>query len=87
MNFIPSFIHRRIGHRPNLVKIVHNIGWLFFDKILRMGVGATVASLVSFFVTTFVLDIFYSKTKKNAVLMVRSFFLCFTIFRKKTWVL
>jgi len=39
MNFISSFIHRRIGHRPNLVKIVHNIGWLFFDKILRMGVG------------------------------------------------
>ena len=39
MNFISSFIHRRIVHRPNLVKIVHNIGWLFFDKILRMGVG------------------------------------------------
>ena len=39
MNFISSFIHRRIAHRPNLVKIVHNIGWLFFDKILRMGVG------------------------------------------------
>jgi PST family polysaccharide transporter len=39
MNFISSFIHRRIGHRPNLVKIVHNIGWLFFDKILRMGLG------------------------------------------------
>ena len=39
MNFISSFIHRRIGHRPNLVKIVHNISWLFFDKILRMGVG------------------------------------------------
>ena len=39
MNFISSFIHRRIAHRPNLEKIVHNIGWLFFDKILRMGVG------------------------------------------------
>jgi O-antigen/teichoic acid export membrane protein len=39
MNFISSFIHRRIGQRPNLVKIVHNISWLFFDKILRMGVG------------------------------------------------
>ena len=39
MNFISSFIHRRIAHRPNLLKIVHNIGWLFFDKILRMGVG------------------------------------------------
>jgi PST family polysaccharide transporter len=39
MNFISSFIHRRIGQRPNLVKIVHNISWLFFDKILRVGVG------------------------------------------------
>ena len=39
MNFISSFIHRHIGHRPNLVKIFHNIGWLFFDKILRMGLG------------------------------------------------
>lgn len=39
MNLIPAFIKRRISHRPNLVKIVDNIGWLFFDKILRMGLG------------------------------------------------
>ena len=39
MNFIPRVIRRRIAHRPNLVKIIDNIGWLFFDKILRMGVG------------------------------------------------
>lgn len=39
MNLIPSFIRCRIEHRPNLLKIVDNIGWLFFDKILRMGVG------------------------------------------------
>jgi O-antigen/teichoic acid export membrane protein len=39
MNFITNFIFRPIAHRPNLVKIVHNISWLFFDKILRMGVG------------------------------------------------
>ncbi|WP_430754822.1 hypothetical protein [Magnetovirga frankeli] len=42
MNLIPAFIRRRIAHRPNLVKIVDNIGWLFFDKILRMGVGLLV---------------------------------------------
>ena len=64
-----------------------NITLNYFWIPMYQGVGATVASLVSFFVTTFVLDIFYSKTKKNAVLMARSFFLCFTIFRKKTWVL
>ncbi|MFT7460164.1 MAG: O-antigen/teichoic acid export membrane protein [Planctomycetota bacterium] len=39
MKLIPRFIHRRIAHRPGLFKIVENIGWLFFDKILRMGVG------------------------------------------------
>jgi O-antigen/teichoic acid export membrane protein len=39
MPLIPAFVHRRIAHRPNLVKIVDNIGWLFFDKVLRMGVG------------------------------------------------
>ncbi|MCP4953672.1 MAG: flippase [Proteobacteria bacterium] len=39
MNLIPQFIHRRIAHRPNLLKIVDNIGWLFLDRILRMGTG------------------------------------------------
>lgn len=39
MSLIPAFVHRRIEHRPNLVKILDNIGWLVFDKILRMGVG------------------------------------------------
>jgi len=39
MNFISSFIYSRIAHRPNLIKIFRNISWLFFDKILRMGVG------------------------------------------------
>ena len=39
MALIPAFIRRRIEHRPNFLKIVDNIGWLFFDKILRMGVG------------------------------------------------
>ena len=36
---IPSFIRRRIKHRPNLLRIVDNIGWLVFDKLLRMGAG------------------------------------------------
>jgi O-antigen/teichoic acid export membrane protein len=42
MSLIPGFVLRRIAHRPNLVKIVDNIGWLFFDKVLRMGVGLIV---------------------------------------------
>lgn len=39
MRLIPQFVYKRIEHRPNLVKIVDNVGWLFFDKFLRMGVG------------------------------------------------
>jgi O-antigen/teichoic acid export membrane protein len=44
MRLIPFFIYRRIAHRPNLLKIVDNIGWLFFDKIIRMGVGLLVGA-------------------------------------------
>jgi O-antigen/teichoic acid export membrane protein len=42
VNIVPAFVRRRIEHRPNLLKIVDNIGWLFFDKVLRMGVGLLV---------------------------------------------
>ncbi|MFU2486566.1 flippase [Thauera sp. WH-1] len=39
MNLIPNFLQRHIAGRPNLVKILDNIGWLFLDKIFRMGIG------------------------------------------------
>ena len=42
MNIIPSVLRRRIAHRPALLKIVDNLSWLFFDKVLRMGVGLIV---------------------------------------------
>jgi O-antigen/teichoic acid export membrane protein len=42
IRMLPAFVKRRIEHRPGLVKILDNIGWLFFDKILRMGVGLLV---------------------------------------------
>jgi len=44
---LPVFIRKRIEHRPNLLKILENIGWLFFDKILRMGVGLVVGIWVA----------------------------------------
>lgn len=47
LNLIPNFVHRRIAHRPNLIRIIDNIGWLFFDKILRMGVGLFVGVWVA----------------------------------------
>jgi len=39
LNLLPAFILRRIEGRPNLVRIIDNMSWLFFDKALRMGVG------------------------------------------------
>jgi O-antigen/teichoic acid export membrane protein len=47
MNLIPRFIRSRISQRPNLLKIIDNIGWLFVDKILRMGVGLLVGVWVA----------------------------------------
>ncbi len=47
MNIVPAFVRRRIEHRTNLVKIVDNMGWLFFDKVLRMGVGLLVGVWVA----------------------------------------
>lgn len=42
VKIIPSFIQRRIVHRPTLARIISNIGWLFFDKILRLSSGLVV---------------------------------------------
>jgi O-antigen/teichoic acid export membrane protein len=47
MGLIPVFIKRRIEKRPQLNKIVYNILWLFFDKILRMGLGLMIAIWVA----------------------------------------
>jgi O-antigen/teichoic acid export membrane protein len=47
LNIVPHFIRRRISHRPNLLKIIDNIGWLFFDKVLRMGLGVIVTIWVA----------------------------------------
>lgn len=47
MNIVPAFLRHRIAHRPNLVKIVDNMGWLFFDKVMRMGVGLLVGVWVA----------------------------------------
>ena len=42
-----SFLHNSMKQRPNLQKIVENISWLFFDRILRMGVGLIVGVWVA----------------------------------------
>lgn len=44
---IPSFIRIRLEGRTALQKILANTGWLFVDKILRMGVGLLVGVWVA----------------------------------------
>ena len=40
-------------------------------------VGATIASLVSFFITIYCVDLMYYKTRLNSILMLKSVFSCF----------
>jgi polysaccharide transporter, PST family len=39
LRMLPSFIQAQLNGRHNLQKILGNTSWLFFDKMLRMGVG------------------------------------------------
>jgi PST family polysaccharide transporter len=41
--FLPRFVRTRLEGRQNLQVIIANTGWLFADKILRMGVGLLVS--------------------------------------------
>jgi len=47
LSVLPAFVRKRIEGRHNLQKILGNAGWLFFDKILRMGVGLIVGVWVA----------------------------------------
>ncbi len=47
LSVLPAFVKKRIEGRHNLQKILGNTGWLFFDKILRMGVGLFVGVWVA----------------------------------------
>ena len=42
IKFLTSFIRVRLEGRATLQKILANTGWLFIDKIIRMGVGLLV---------------------------------------------
>lgn len=47
IRILPKRLLRRLEQRPNLVKILNNIGWLFFDKLFRIGVGLFVGVWVA----------------------------------------
>jgi PST family polysaccharide transporter len=45
--YLTAFVRRRIDSRQNLQNILSNTGWLFADKILRMGIGVFVGVWVA----------------------------------------
>lgn len=47
LNYFPNFLKGRLRNRHSLHKIIPNISWLVFDKILRMGVGLFVGVWVA----------------------------------------
>ena len=47
LNCLPLFLRRKIEQRQDLQKMLGNTGWLFADKILRMGVGLIVGVWVA----------------------------------------
>jgi O-antigen/teichoic acid export membrane protein len=46
-NYLPRVVRDKINNRHNLLKIVNNIGWLFADKLLRLGGGLLVGVWVA----------------------------------------
>jgi len=47
IKFLPAFIRKRLDKRLNLQKVITNAGWLFADRIFRMGVGLFVGVWVA----------------------------------------
>ncbi|XDZ65352.1 flippase [Alphaproteobacteria bacterium LSUCC0684] len=47
MSFLPHFLKRHVEGRPYLAKVFANIGWLSFDKFIRMGVGVFISVWVA----------------------------------------
>jgi PST family polysaccharide transporter len=44
---LPPFLRAKLAGRHQPQKIIGNVGWLFADRILRMGVGLVVGALVA----------------------------------------
>ena len=45
--YLPEFVRKRVEGRYTLQQILGNTGWLFLDKILRMGIGLIVGVWVA----------------------------------------
>lgn len=44
---LPKFVRTKIDGRINVLKIITNIGWLFVDRILRLGIGVFISVWVA----------------------------------------
>jgi len=42
IKYLPDFMRTRVAGRQNLQKLIGNTGWLFADRILRLGIGLVV---------------------------------------------
>ena len=47
LKYLPDFLGNSLSGRRNLQKLIGNTGWLFADRILRMGVGLVVGVWVA----------------------------------------
>ena len=47
LTMLPRFIRKRIERSVILQRVLDNVGWLFFDKVLRMGVGLVVTAWIA----------------------------------------
>lgn len=45
--YLPSFLRKRVEGRQTLQRVINNTGWMFFDKVFRMGVGFLVTVWVT----------------------------------------
>jgi len=47
LRYLPGLLRKSLSNRPNLQKAITNIGWLFADRVMRMGVGLLVGVWVA----------------------------------------
>jgi PST family polysaccharide transporter len=47
ISILPEAFRRNIEAKNNIKKLIHNSGWLFLDKFIRMGVGLIVGVIVA----------------------------------------
>jgi len=47
LRYVPASLRSKVERRPNLLKILTNIAWLFGDKIVRIGIGLLVGVWVA----------------------------------------